>query len=286
MSERLAVPRSGKLFIGGEFCHSECGRSAPITDSEGKVLATVALGSREDALQAVAAARSALKAWSAATPYQRGQALYGVAELLESQRTRFVADLCATEELAAADAGEVVDAAVDRWIWYAGWPDKLAQLHGRVSPVAGPYVAASTPRPVGIVAVLAPQDSSLVGLVSVLAPALAGGNTVVALASEWAPLPAVALGELLAASELPSGAVNILTGCAADLAPALVGHPRVDAVDLAGAPDDSVADLQVAATVNLTRVFPPAAADWSAVPEPDRMLAFVESQTVWQSIGV
>ncbi|MGZ4611140.1 MAG: aldehyde dehydrogenase family protein, partial [Actinomycetes bacterium] len=211
MSDRLAVRKTYKLYIGGKFPRSESGRSYEVTDSKGTFLANAAMGSRKDARDAVVAARKAFPGWSAATAYNRGQVLYRVAELLEGRRAQFVDEVAAGEGLSARKAEAVVDEAIDRWVWYAGWSDKVAAVHGSSNPVAGPYFDFSVPEPTGVVAVLAPQDSSLLGLVSVIAPAIVTGNTVVVLASEHAPLPAVSLSEVLATSDVPGGVVNVLT---------------------------------------------------------------------------
>ena len=224
-----------KLYIGGAFPRSESGRSYVVTDHKGSFLANAALASRKDARDAVAAARKAFAGWSAATAYNRGQVLYRVAELLEGRRAQFAAEVRAAEGLGARQAEAVVDAAIDRWVWYAGWADKLAQVRGAANPVAGPYFNFSLPEPTGVVAVIAPQASSLLGFVSVVAPAVVSGNTVVALASERFPLPAVSLSEVLATSDVPGGVINVLTGRTAEIAPWLASHMDVNAIDLCGA---------------------------------------------------
>ena len=224
-----------KLYIGGAFPRSESGRSYVVTDHKGGFLANAALASRKDARDAVAAARKAFAGWSAATAYNRGQVLYRVAELLEGRRAQFAAEVRAAEGLGARQAEAVVDATIDRWVWYAGWADKLAQVRGAANPVAGPYFNFSLPEPTGVVAVIAPQASSLLGFVSVLAPAVVSGNTVVALASERFPLPAVSLSEVLATSDVPGGVINVLTGRTAEIAPWLASHMDVNAIDLCGA---------------------------------------------------
>ena len=193
------------------------------------------MASRKDARDAVVAARKAFPGWSAATAYNRGQVLYRVAELLEGRRGQFVEEVAAGEGLSRSKAEAAVDAAIDRWVWYAGWSDKIAQVQGSANPVAGPYFNFSVPEPTGVVAVLAPQDSSLLGLVSVVAPAIVTGNTVVVLASELRPLPAVTLSEVLATSDVPGGVVNVLTGRTAEVAPWLASHMDVNGIDLAGA---------------------------------------------------
>ena len=286
MSDRLDVRKTYKLYVGGKFPRSESGRSYEVTDRKGHFLANAAMGSRKDARDAVVAARKAFPGWSTATAYNRGQVLYRVAELLEGRRSQFVDEVAAGEGLTARKAEAAVDEAIDRWVWYAGWSDKIAQVHGSTNPVAGPYFDFSVPEPTGVVAVIAPQDSSLLGLVSVLAPVVVTGNTAVVLASEERPLPAVTLSEVLATSDVPGGVVNVLTGRTAEVAPWLASHLDVNAIDLAGAPADAVTDLQVAAADNLKRVVRPEATDWARTPGPQRMLAFLETKTVWHPIGV
>ncbi len=284
--ERLGVRRTAKLFVGGKFPRSESGRSYEVHDRSGGFLANAAMGSRKDARDAVVAARKAFPGWSGATAYNRGQVLYRVAELLEGRRGQFVEEVAAAEGLSPADASAAVDAAIDRWVWYAGWSDKVAQVAGGTNPVAGPYFDFSLPEPTGVVATLAPQESSLLGLVSVVAPAIVTGNTVVVLASEERPLPAVSLTEVLATSDVPGGVVNLLTGRTAEVAPWLASHMDVNAIDLAGADAALAVELEVAAADNLKRVLRPVATDWAAEPSLERMLKLLEIKTVWHPIGV
>jgi acyl-CoA reductase-like NAD-dependent aldehyde dehydrogenase len=287
MSARLDVRKTYKLYVGGKFPRSESGRSYPVTDAAGAFLANPAQASRKDARDAVVAARKAFGGWSGATAYNRGQVLYRVAELLEGRRAQFTADVAAAEGLSAGRAQAAVDAAIDRWVWYAGWSDKVAQVDGSSNPVAGAYFNFSTPEPTGVVATIAPQDSSLLGLVSVLAPAIVTGNAVVLLASEARPLPAVTLSEVLATSDVPGGVVNVLTGRTAEVAPPLAAHMDVNALDLAGIEDPAVAaELEAAAAENLKRVLRPAPEDWAATPTLDRMRALLETKTVWHPVGV
>jgi acyl-CoA reductase-like NAD-dependent aldehyde dehydrogenase len=252
-------------------------------------MANAALASRKDARDAVLAARSAFGKWAQATAYNRGQILYRVAEMLEGRRAQFIAEVAAATGDHSAAASEV-DAAIDRWVWYAGWSDKIAQVHGAANPVAGPYFNLSTPEPTGVVAVIAPADSSLLGLVSVVAPVIVSGNTAVVLASEQRPLPAVTLAEVLATSDLPGGVVNLLTGRVAEIAPWLAGHMDVDAIDLAGVAADSgfAVELEVAAADNLKRVVRPdrKLSDWTETPDVSRMLSFIEMKTVWHPKGI
>ncbi|MDQ1619732.1 MAG: hypothetical protein QOE19_2301 [Actinomycetota bacterium] len=288
MSDRIPVRKTYKLYIGGKFPRSESGRTYEVTDRKGTFLANAALGSRKDARDAVVAARKAFPGWSAATAYNRGQVLYRVAELLEGRRAQFVDEVVAGEGLSARKAEAVIDETIDRWVWYAGWSDKIAAIHGSSNPVAGPYFDFSVPEPTGVVAVLAPQGSSLLGLVSVIAPAVVTGSTVVVLASEQAPLPAISLSEVLATSDVPAGVVNLLTGRTAEIAPWLASHMDVNAIDLTGAPEQAL-ELEVASADNLKRVLRPDAArdaDWTITPGLERLLAYLETKTVWHPIGV
>jgi acyl-CoA reductase-like NAD-dependent aldehyde dehydrogenase len=257
-----------------------------VTGSADRWLANAPLASRKDARDAVVAARKAFGAWSGATAYNRGQILYRIAEMLEGRREQFVREVADAEALAIAQAAGIVDATIDRWVWYAGWTDKLGQIAGSANPVAGPFFNLSTPEPTGVVAVLAPQESSFLGLVSVLAPVIATGNTAVVVTAERSPLPALSLAEVLATSDLPGGVVNILSGRAAEIGPHLAAHQDVNAIDLTGAPDDELAkELEIAAADNLKRVLRPQPVDWTADPGTERMLAFLETKTVWHPIG-
>lgn len=285
-TERLSVFKTYKLYIGGKFPRSESGRVYEVSDSSGNWLANAPLASRKDARDAVVAARKAFGGWSGATAYNRGQVLYRVAEMLEGRREQFVTEVAAAEGLSRAKAAAVVDATVDRWVWYAGWTDKIAQVVGGANPVAGPFFNLSTPEPTGVVAVVAPQESSFLGLVSVLAPVIATGNTAVVVASEKAPLPALSLAEVLATSDVPGGVVNVLSGRTAEIAALLAAHQDVNAIDLAGADEALAKELEIAAADNLKRVLRPQPVDdWFATPGIDRMTAFLETKTVWHTTG-
>ena len=288
MSERLQVRKTYKLFVGGAFPRSESGRSYDVRDAQGGFLANAALASRKDIRDAVVAARKAFPGWSGATAYNRGQVLYRVAEVLEGRRAQFEDEIARGEGLDARASAAVVDTAVDRWVHFAGWTDKVAQVAGSTNPVAGPYFNLSTPEPTGVVAVIAPQESSLLGLIAALAPVLVTGNTAVVLASEHRPLPAVSLAEVLATSDVPPGVVNILTGHTTELAPWLASHMDVNAIDLAGVGSDLAADLEAAAADSLKRVrrSDPPGTDYAAVRGPARILDFTEIKTVWHPIGV
>ncbi|MER6107458.1 aldehyde dehydrogenase family protein [Streptomyces hirsutus] len=283
---RLSVFKTYKLYVGGKFPRSESGRVFEVTDSGGNWLANAPLSSRKDARDAVVAARKAFGGWAGATAYNRGQVLYRVAEMLEGRREQFASEVADAEGLSQAQAAAQVDAAVDRWVWYAGWTDKIAQIVGGGNPVAGPFFNLSSPEPTGVVAVLAPQESSFLGLVSVLAPVIATGNTAVVVASEKAPLPALSLGEVLATSDVPGGVVNILSGRTAEIAAPLAAHQDVNAIDLAGADEALAKELEIAAADNLKRVLRPQPVDdWAATPGTDRMTAFLETKTVWHPTG-
>jgi acyl-CoA reductase-like NAD-dependent aldehyde dehydrogenase len=283
---RLRVRKTYKLAIGGAFPRSESGRSYPVYDSTGELLAHAAQASRKDVRDAVVAARKALPGWSGATAYNRGQVIYRVAEMLDGRRDQFAAEVAAAEGRSLEDALELVDASIDRIVWYAGWADKFAQVAGSANPIAGPYFNFSIPEPTGVVGIMAPQDSSLLGLVSVLAPVLCTGNSAVVVTSQTRPLPAVSLSEVLATSDLPGGVANVLTGFTAELGPWLASHRDVNAIDLTGvAPGERVA-LQRAAADNVKRVYIADDSDFEGEPGTERLTAFVETKTVWHSIGV
>jgi acyl-CoA reductase-like NAD-dependent aldehyde dehydrogenase len=294
-AERVAVRKTYKLYLGGKFPRSESGRSYEITDAAGGFVANAAMASRKDVRDAVQAARAAVKGWSGATAYNRGQVLYRVAEVMEGRRAQFADEVASGEGLSRAGAELAVDAAIDRWVWYAGWSDKLAQVFGNANPVAGPYFNLSAPEPTGVVGVLAPQGSSLLGLVSVIAPVIVSGNTAVVLASEQRPLPGITLGEALATSDVPPGVVNLLTGRTAELATPLAGHHDVNGLDLtgaAGADRLSWGDLEAEAADTLTRVLRPSGTgpeavepSFTEVPDLARMRTFLETKTVWHPKG-
>jgi acyl-CoA reductase-like NAD-dependent aldehyde dehydrogenase len=292
---RIGVRKTYKLYIGGAFPRSESGRSYLVSSADGRPLANAVRGSRKDLRDAVRAARTAFPGWAAKTAMNRGQVLYRVAELMEGRRDQFTAEVAAAEGIRDARASEVVDRAIDRWVWYAGWADKITQILGSANPVAAPYFNFTIPEPTGIVGVVAPETSSLLGLVSRLAPPLVSGNSVVLLASEARPLPAITLTEVLATSDVPNGVVNVLTGRRKELVPVLAAHVDVDALDTWGVPDamrleteqlaaDDVKRLsRRASTVNEARF------DWlddRASERPEWIAAFLEMKTVWHPIGV
>jgi acyl-CoA reductase-like NAD-dependent aldehyde dehydrogenase len=288
MSERhrVDVRKTYKLYVGGAFPRSESGRTYVVEDAKGRFVANAALASRKDARDAVVAARAAFGGWAGRTAYNRGQVVYRVAEMLEGRRTQLADEVARGEGVSARKAEDAVSTAVDRLVWYAGWADKVAQVVGSANPVAGPYFCFSLPEPNGVVAVVAPQESSLLGLVSVVAPALVTGNTVVVLASERRPVPAVTLAEVLATSDVPGGVVNVLTGRVDEVAPWLASHMDVDGLDLAGVSDPGLArDLEVAAADNLKRVLRPRAESWTDAPDLSRMVWALETKTVWHPAG-
>ncbi|MEX1163621.1 MAG: aldehyde dehydrogenase family protein [Nitriliruptor sp.] len=286
---RLEVRKTYKLYVGGKFPRSESGRSYEVVDAKGGLLANASRASRKDVRDTVVAARAAQPGWAAATAYNRGQVLYRVAEILEGRRDQFVAEVAAAEGLTARKATAQVDAAIDRWVWYAGWSDKFQAVHSTANPVAGPYFDLSVPEPTGVVAALAPQTSSLLGLVAVVAPIVVSGNTVVVVASEQRPLPAVTLGEVLATSDVPGGVINLLTGRTEELAPVLASHLDVNAIDLTGWAGRDATELEVAAAENVKRILPaePEEPDFTGVPRgPRRIVAFCETKTVWHPKGL
>ena len=288
---RIDVRKTYKLYIGGAFPRSESGRSYVVSDSKGSFLANASQASRKDARDAVQAARKAFGGWSGRTAYNRGQVVYRVAEVLEGRRAQFVDEVQRSEGLGKRAAENVLDLSVDRLVWYAGWADKITQVAGGANPIAGPFFNFSMPEPTGVVAVVAPQQSSLLGLVSVLAPVVVTGNTAVVVTSYERPLPAITLSEVLATSDVPGGVVNMLTGSAAEIAPWLASHMDVNAIDLAGVEDPELArSLEEAAAENLKRVVRPGAFgatnDWTAEPGTERLTSFLETKTVWHPIGI
>jgi acyl-CoA reductase-like NAD-dependent aldehyde dehydrogenase len=295
MPSRLSVRRTAKLYVGGAFPRSESGRSFVVTAADGTPLANVPRASRKDVRDAVRAARGAVSGWAGRTAMNRGQILYRVAELMEGRRDQFAAEIGAAERLSVAKAGTVVDRAIDRWVWYAGWADKIGQVLGSSNPVAAPYFNFTIPEPTGVVGIVAPETSSLLGLVSRLAPAVVSGNCVVVLASERRPLPAVSLTEVLATSDVPGGVVNLLTGHRAELVPVLAAHVDVDALDLWGVPDDLRLAAELAAADDIKRLSRRPTGvredrfDWlddAASERPEWIAAFLEMKTVWHPIGV
>jgi acyl-CoA reductase-like NAD-dependent aldehyde dehydrogenase len=292
---RIGVRKTYKLYIGGAFPRSESGRSYLVSAADGTPLANAVRSSRKDVRDAVRAARTAFPGWAKKTAMNRGQVLYRVAELMEGRRDQFVAEVAAAEGMRDARATEAVDRAIDRWVWYAGWADKITQILGSANPVAAPYFNFTIPEPTGVVGVVAPETSSLLGLVSRLAPPLVSGNAVVLLTSQARPLPAITLSEVLATSDVPGGVVNILTGRRKELVPVLAGHVDVDALDTWGVPDDMRLEIEQLAADDIKRLsrrhstVNEARFDWlddRAAERPEWIAAFLEMKTVWHPIGV
>lgn len=282
MSERLSVFKTYKLYVGGKFPRSESGRSYPVSSPDGTELANAALASRKDARDAVAAARKAQRPWAGQTAYLRGQILYRAAEMLEGRAGQFAEELADATGADPHDALGTVEAAIDRLVHYAGWTDKYTSVLGGANPVAGPYFNHTTPEPLGVIAVIAPQDDPLLGLVEAIAPAIATGNTVVVLASEAKPLPALSFGEVLATSDLPGGVVNLLSGKAAEVAPHLASHADVNGLDLTGADPDLAASLEAAAAETLKVVRRPGKGGNAL----DLLRQWTEYKTVWHPAGM
>jgi len=282
--QRVPVRRTAKLFIGGEFPRSESGRSYEVHAPDGRLLAWAARASRKDLRDAVRAARTAQADWRVRTASNRGQILYRVAELMEGRRAQFEQELA---DVGAADPVRGVSAAIDRWVWYAGWADKVHQVLGATNPVAGPYFNFTIPEPTGVVGIVAPEDQALLGLVSRLAPAIVSGNAAVVLASESAPLPAVTLSEVVATSDVPGGVINVLTGFTGELVPWLAGHMDVNAIDITGVPENMRGDMEVRSAENVKRVVRADGADVfsPAAQSPYLVTALMEFKTVWHPKG-
>jgi acyl-CoA reductase-like NAD-dependent aldehyde dehydrogenase len=292
---RIPVLKTYKLYIGGQFPRTESGRTYLVRGADGSPLANACRSSRKDVRDAVRAAAAAQPGWAAKTAMNRGQVLYRVAELMEGRREQFVAEVAAAEGVRTDRAATIVDRAIDRWVWYAGWADKIAQVLGSSNPVAAPYFNFTIPEATGVVGIVAPETSSLLGLVSRLAPPLVSGNSVVLLTSETRPLPAITLTEVLATSDVPGGVINVLTGHKSELVPVLAGHRDVDAIDTWGVPDAMRRDTELLAAADIKRVLRrpttvnDARFDWlddRATERPEWIAAFLEMKTVWHPIGV
>jgi len=282
----LSVPKTYKLFIGGAFPRSESGRTYAVRGAKGEFLANAALGSRKDGRDAVSAARKGYHAWVKATPYNRGQVIYRIAEMLDGRRTQFVELLTASGGGSERSATAEVDAAVDRLVHYAGWTDKLAAVFGSTNPVSSPYFSYSAPEATGVVAIVAPAGAPLLGLVSTIAPVITSGNACVVVAAEEDPCVAITFAEVLATSDLPGGVVNIVTGKSAEIAPHLAAHGDVNALDLTGADAALQITLEQAAAPTLKRVYvPPGAPNFAAPPGTARLRTFLEIKTVWHPTG-
>ena len=291
---RIDVRKTYKLYIGGAFPRTESGRSYVVSAADGTPLANACRASRKDVRDAVRAARKAFDGWAGKTAMNRGQVLYRVAELMEGRRDQFADEVAVAEGLREPAARGAVDRAIDRWVWYAGWADKITQILGSSNPVAAPYFNFTIPEPTGVVGIVAPETSSLLGLVSRLAPPLVSGNTVVLLTSERRPLPAVTLTEVLATSDVPGGVVNVLTGRKAELIPVIAAHADVDGLDTWGVPEDLRVEVETLAADDIKRLLrrptrvEDARFDWlddRAAERPEWIAAFLEMKTVWHPIG-
>lgn len=274
---RVAVRKTYKLYMDGGFPRSESGRSYEVTGADGSFLANAVRASRKDVRDAVVAARKATSGWASLTAYNRGQILYRVAEMMEARRSDLVDVVAASE--GKRGAAKQVDVSIDAWVWYAGWCDKIVQVAGNLNPVAGPYFNISAPEPTGVVAIVAPEEPSLAGLVARLAPVLCGGNSCVVVASEAHPLPAIELAECLATSDVPGGVVNVLTGHKTELAPVVAGHLDVDALCVDGVAADALEEIERVAANNVKRVVRVGSAG------PDAITAFMDVKTVWHPKG-
>ncbi len=280
MSSRIDIKKTYKLFINGAFPRSESGRTYEIKSAKGVFIANPCLASRKDLKDAVVAARAAHSGWNKATAYNKGQILYRIAEMLEGRRAQFIDEIISATALTKSKAEREVADSVDRLVWYAGWSDKLSSLSGALNPVAGPYYNFTVPESMGVIAAIAPETPSLLGLIDAIAPIIVGGNTVVVLASSKAPLSAMSFAEVLATSDLPAGVINILTGKKDEIAPWMASHMDIDGFDISGVGAKSQGVLRVAGAENLKRIFSFKSAD------PGRILAFLENKTVWHPIGL
>jgi len=278
---RIDVNKTYKLFIGGTFPRSESGRVYEIKGANKKFIANPSLASRKDLRDAVVAAKAAQPSWANATAFNRGQILYRIAEIMEGRSEQFVDEICALEGVTTKLAKSQVEAAIDTWVWYSGWCDKLSSVTGSLNQVSGPFYNFTTPEPLGVVAIFAENKPSLLGVVRTLAPVLAGGNSAVLIASENYPLPAITLSEALATSDVPGGVVNILTGKSAELAPWVGSHMEIDGVDVAGLSKKQEEELKLVGADNLKRVF-----RFNPENHPERILSFMEQKTVWHPIGI
>ncbi len=278
---RIDVNKTYKLFIGGAFPRSESGRVYEIKGANKKFIANPALASRKDLRDAVVAAKAAQSGWANATAFNRGQILYRVAEIMQGRSDQFIDEICALEGVTTKAAKIQVEEAIDTWVWYSGWCDKLSSVSGSLNQVSGPFYNFTTPEALGVVAIFAENKPSLLGVVRTLAPVIASGNSAVLIASESYPLPAITLSEVLATSDLPAGVVNILTGKITELAPWVGSHMEIDGVDVAGLSKKQEEELKLVGADNLKRIF-----RFSPTNHPERILSFMEQKTVWHPIGL
>jgi acyl-CoA reductase-like NAD-dependent aldehyde dehydrogenase len=278
---RIDVRKTYKLFIGGEFPRSESGRTYELFSPKNKeFIANPALASRKDLRDAVVAARGVVEKWASASAFNRSQILYRIAEIMEGRTGQFIEEVIAQEGITPAQARKQVKEAIDLWVWYAGWCDKISSIYGSTNPVSGSFYNFTTPEPMGLVTVFIDGENSLLDLVHGIAPVLAGGNTVVAIAHENFPLSAITLAEVIATSDVPPGVINILTGKSQELAPWAGAHMDIDAIDGSGLNDQLYKELKIAGTENLKRIFRFEEAT------PIRIISFMENKTVWHPIGI
>ena len=278
---RLDINKTYKLFIAGAFPRSESGRVYEIKGANKKFIANPAMASRKDLRDSVVAAKAAQSGWANATAFNRGQILYRIAEIMQGRSEQFVDEICALEGVSNKAAKIQVAEAIDTWVWYSGWCDKLSSVTGSLNQVSGPFYNFTTPEPLGVVAIFAESKPSLLGAVRTLAPVLAAGNTAVLIASESYPLPAITLSEALATSDIPGGVVNILTGKTAELAPWVASHMEIDGVDVAGLSKKQEEELKLVGADNLKRIH-----RFSTTNHPERILSFMEHKTIWHPIGL
>ena len=282
MSERIEVKKTYKLFIGGAFPRSESGRTYEVCASDGSFIANPSLASRKDLREAVVSARSAHSGWAGATAYNRGQILYRIAEMLEGRTHQFMSEISALDGVSEQEALKEVHLAIDQWVWYAGWSDKLSSIAGSTNQVSGPFYNFTIPEPMGVIGAIAPESPSLLGFVNAIAPIIISGNTAVVLASTRSPLPAITFAEVLATSDLPHGVINILTGDKSELAPWFASHMNINGLDISGLEDPQmINDVKVAGADSLKRIH---ACEASA--SPHRILAFMEAKTIWHPVGI
>ena len=278
---RIDVNKTYKLFIGGAFPRSESGRVYEIKGANKKFIANPALASRKDLRDAVVAAKAAHSGWANATAFNRGQILYRVAEIMQGRSDQFIDEICALEGVTTKVAKVQVEEAIDTWVWYSGWCDKLSSVSGSLNQVSGPFYNFTTPEALGVVAIFAENKPSLLGVVRTLAPVIASGNSAVLIASEIYPLPAITLSEVLATSDVPAGVVNILTGKITELAPWIGSHMEIDGVDVAGLSKKQEEELKLVGADNLKRIF-----RFSPTNHPERIISFMEQKTVWHPVGL
>ena len=278
---RIDVMKTYKLYINGAFPRGESGRVYEVKDSKGKFLANPCQASRKDLREAVVAARGAQAGWVSATAYLRGQILYRVAEMMESRKSDFIDVIVASEGKSVSAATSEVSAAIDMWVWYAGWSDKISTIAGSTNQVSGPFYNFTIPEAIGVVTIFSSEKSPLLSLVSAVGGVLTTGNTCVVVASEKSPLAAIALAEVLATSDIPNGVVNILTGKSAELVPWVGSHMDIDAVDVSGLSKKQESEVRIAGADNLKRIH-----RFTEIRSAQRVLAFVENKTVWHPIGV